>query len=151
MTYEDLLIEASAEGLKIKECPLKAYKGRIRNNKILIKKDMSQNEKKCILAEELGHYYTSVGDILDQTKENNRKQEHIARRAGVKILLNPAMLVDACINGCNNLNEVAEFLNITEEFLIEGLNVFKAMYGCKIKIDSYTLFFTDFGFYVKQV
>lgn len=31
------------------------------------------SEKACILAEELGHYYTASGNILDQ--QENRKQE----------------------------------------------------------------------------
>ena len=31
------------------------------------------------LAEELGHHYTTVGDILDQTNVSNRKQERLAR------------------------------------------------------------------------
>ncbi|WP_059105919.1 ImmA/IrrE family metallo-endopeptidase [Shouchella shacheensis] len=32
-------------------------------------------EKTCILAEELGHYYTTSGNILDQHSITNRKQE----------------------------------------------------------------------------
>lgn len=150
MTYDDLLLLASEEGLSIKECALKAYKGRIRNNKVLIKKDMSQHEKKCILAEELGHYYTTVGDILDQNNQNNRKQESTARRFGVNMLLTPSMLVEACVNGCNSLNEVAEYLDITEVFLADALKVFKAMYGYKVVVDGYSLFFTDLGFYITQ-
>lgn len=30
-------------------------------------------EKTCVLAEELGHYYTTTGDILDQSDTMNRK------------------------------------------------------------------------------
>ncbi|MFQ9811247.1 MAG: hypothetical protein ACLRYB_18370 [Segatella copri] len=33
-----------------------------------INKDMKSNRKYCILAEEIGHYETSVGNILDQEK-----------------------------------------------------------------------------------
>ena len=36
-------------------------------------------EKASVLAEELGHYYTTVGNILDQEDAGNRKQEHKAR------------------------------------------------------------------------
>lgn len=36
-------------------------------------------EKACVLAEELGHHYTTVGNILDQSDTNNRKQELRAR------------------------------------------------------------------------
>ena len=31
------------------------------------------------MAEELGHYYTGVGDILDQSSVSNRKQELCGR------------------------------------------------------------------------
>ena len=41
-----------------------------------------ETEKACVLAEELGHHYTTVGDIIDQKESENRKQElnsvHIA-------------------------------------------------------------------------
>ena len=78
--YLDLLIEAEQEQVKVLERPLKTYRGRINGNNILIKSDLTENEKTCILAEELGHYYTSSGNILDQSNINNRKQEKVARK-----------------------------------------------------------------------
>ena len=30
-------------------------------------------EKACVLAEELGHHYTTIGDIIDQKESENRK------------------------------------------------------------------------------
>lgn len=38
-----------------------------------------QRYKKCVLAEELGHYHTTVGDILDLSTASNQKQEYRAR------------------------------------------------------------------------
>ena len=72
MNYTDLLLEADANNLIIKEKPLLANKGRIKGNRIAIKHDMLEIEKKCVLAEELGHYYTTVGNILEQTNTANR-------------------------------------------------------------------------------
>lgn len=37
--------------------------------------DNAEAEKACVLAEELGHHYTAVGDIIDQSYYSNRKQE----------------------------------------------------------------------------
>ncbi|MDD3648474.1 MAG: hypothetical protein PHS44_08340, partial [Candidatus Dojkabacteria bacterium] len=51
----------------------------IDRNIALDKEVKTGKEKSCILAEELGHYYTTVGDITDQTKVENRKQELRAR------------------------------------------------------------------------
>ena len=79
MDYTDLLIEADANHLITKEKPLRANKGRIKGNRIAIQKELSETEKKCVLAEELGHHYTSSGNILDQSNVENRKQELLAR------------------------------------------------------------------------
>lgn len=79
ITYENLLMEADSKGLVTKEKLLHANKGRIKGNRIAIKKDLTVAEKKCVMAEELGHYYTGVGDILDQSSVSNRKQELCGR------------------------------------------------------------------------
>lgn len=79
MLYKNLLIEYSNSNLIIKEKDLPASKGRIKGNKIAIRRNLTFREKGCILAEELGHFYTTVGNILDQTDEWNRKQEQQAR------------------------------------------------------------------------
>ena len=55
-TYEDLLMEADAQNLITKEKNLPVSKGRIKGNRIAIKKGLTEKEKKCILAEELGHH-----------------------------------------------------------------------------------------------
>ena len=39
----------------------------------------TSTEKKCILLKELGHHYTTTGDILDLSVVQNRKQERQAR------------------------------------------------------------------------
>ena len=36
-------------------------------------------EENCVIAEELGHHHTSVGNILDMDLTGNRKQERQAR------------------------------------------------------------------------
>ena len=73
MNYETLLKEADSLGLIVKEKPLQYNNGRIKGNRIAIRKDMTETEKACVLAEELGHYYTAVGNILDQSSVENRK------------------------------------------------------------------------------
>ena len=79
MNYEDLLNEYTGDDLVIKEKPLQSSNGRIYNNRIAIRHDMLTVDKTCTLAEELGHYYTTTGDIIDQEDTSNRKQEYLAR------------------------------------------------------------------------
>ena len=38
----------------------------------LDKRMETETEKKCILAEELGHHYTAVGNIVDQSSVSNQ-------------------------------------------------------------------------------
>ena len=45
MTYEELLIESDNNNLITKEKPLRANKGRIKGNRIAIKKDLTETEK----------------------------------------------------------------------------------------------------------
>lgn len=67
MNYEDLLIEADRAGLIVKEKPLLLSDGRIKGQKIAIRKDIPTLRKKAdVLAEELGHYYTTTGRIIEQ-------------------------------------------------------------------------------------
>ena len=79
MTYEELLIESESQNLIVKEKNLPGYNGRIYKNRIAISKNLNMSEKKCVLAEELGHHYTSSGNILNLNIANNRKQEYVAR------------------------------------------------------------------------
>ena len=142
-SYEFLLAEASDLGLIVKEKPLKYNNGRIKGNKVAIRQDIETTaQKTCVLAEELGHYYTSVGDILDQTDIQNRKQEFRARMWAYNEMVGLMGIVDAYKNGCRNSYEVAKYLNVTEEFLNDALNTYKCKYGVYATVDNYLIYFT---------
>ena len=141
MTYEQLLIETDHEGLLTKEKPLIANNGRIKGNRIAIREDMTQIEKGCILAEELGHYYTTVGDILDQNTVQSRKQELRARTWAYNRLIGLNGIISAYKNGCRNANEIAEHLDITEEFLIDAITCYRNKYGTYTVVDNYVIYF----------
>ena len=130
MTYEQLLIDANSENLNVKEHLLIEHDGLIVGKRIAIRKDIdSSAEKSCILAEELGHYYTSSGDILDQSKPENRKQEHRARLWAYNKMITIDKLANARKSGCRNRYEIAEYLDVTEEFLQEAIDSYKEIYG----------------------
>lgn len=80
MTYEQLLDSADQEGLAVKEVPLSTHVGLDRDKVLQFCKDIPTQVKKPVsLPEELGHHYTSAGNILDQTEVENIKQERKAR------------------------------------------------------------------------
>ena len=93
----ELYIHADKNDIEIIDYDFQSdnIKGLYCDNVIALKKGMPEAEKVCVLAEELGHYYTSVGNILDQHDPNNQKQENIARRWATNTLLCPADLVRA--------------------------------------------------------
>lgn len=142
MNYEGLLDEAHSLNLTVKELPLEGFKGRLKGNRIAIKKDIpTLKEKACVLAEELGHYYTTIGDILDQSYYDNRKQELKARVIAYDKAVGLIGIINAYERGCHNLYEMAEFLNVTEEFLNESITYYRSKYGLYTKIDNYLIYF----------
>ncbi len=144
-TYTDLLMEADNSRLITKEKPLRANYGRIKGNRIAIKKDMIETEKKCVLAEEIGHYHTTVGDILNQNYTENRKQERRARIWAYNRLIALSDLVKAYQNGCQSQFEIAEYLEVTEEFLIDCISYFHEKYGAYVQHQNYLIYFEPLG------
>lgn len=145
MNYEALLAESDDMGLLVKEKPLKYNNGRIAGNKIAIRKDIDTlSEKACVLAEELGHYHTSSGDILNQFDTKNRKQELRAREWAYDRQVGLIGIVESFRAGCQSLSEMAEFLEVTEQFLREALERYRQKYGIYTTIDHYIIYFEPY-------
>ena len=143
--YETLLENASDAGVIVDEtshfCGTK-IKGLYLDKHIAISKDISTDtEKACILAEELGHHYTATGNILDQSTVENRKQEMRGRIVAYNKLVGLRGIVDAYLHHCQSISESAEYLEITEEFLIDSLNYYRNKYGVYTKLDNYVIVF----------
>ena len=108
---------------------------------IAIREDMTIPEKTCALAEELGHHETSVGNILDMTSAANRKQERQARLWAYNKQICLIGLVRAFEHGCQNRFEIAEYLEVTEEFLEECIECYRNKYGICKQVDNYVVYF----------
>lgn len=130
MNYELLLDEAYQNGLIVKEKPLKYNDGRIKGNRIAIRKSIETSTRRaCVLAEELGHHHTTVGNILDQSDIGNRKQERKARAWAYEKMLPLSSIRQAFIVGCREPWEMAEYLDVDERFLREALQYYEEVYG----------------------
>ena len=70
--YEKLLNSAHDENITVIEnysFKSNRIKGLYSDNVIALSKNIkTENERKCVLAEELGHHYTSSGNIIDMNK-----------------------------------------------------------------------------------
>jgi len=141
LTYEELLIESESQNLIVKEKNLPGYNGRIYKNRIAISKNLNMSEKKSVLAEELGHHHTSVGNILNMEDLSNRKQERQARLWGYNKLIGLTGIVNAFESGCQSAYEAAEFLEVTVEYLQECIDCYRDKYGICTEIDNYIIYF----------
>lgn len=142
LNYETLLEEAAKDKLIVKEKDLRSSDGRIKGKKIAIRKSIPTSvQKACVLAEELGHHYTSYGNIINLNDTANRKQELRSRAWAYNKKIGLIGIVNAYKQHCRNLYEVAEYLEVTEEFLEESLRYYRSKYGVSAQIDNYVIFF----------
>ncbi|MBS6956549.1 MAG: hypothetical protein KH230_25400 [Enterocloster asparagiformis] len=145
MGYEDLLEEAKNAGIIVKEKPLPLSDGRICGMRIAIRQDIPTLKKKAdVLAEELGHYYTTVGDIIDQDSAESRKQERIARLWAFNKRIALEGIIQAFEHHCENQYEVAEYLDVSEDTLAEALEYYRQIYGTGVWIENYHIQFEPY-------
>ena len=142
--YEELLQEAEDNNIEVMEFIFRgSNKGMYSDGIIAIRKDINTNtEKKCILAEELGHYHTSKGNILDLKSVSNRKQERQARKWSYEKLVPLKSIIKASFECCTNIYELAEYLDVTEDFLKEVLQYYQSKYGLYAEVDNYSIYFS---------
>ena len=93
-------------------------------------------EKICILTEELAHIKINVGDI-----SNNQKEELKARGIAYNSLIGLKGIINSYLYGCTNIYEMADFLEVTENFLKEALQWYKSKYGISIVYEDYEIKF----------
>lgn len=142
--YEELNQEAYDQGVLVKEVCLRSNSdGLYKNKKIAINKNTLSTipEKTCVLAEELGHYYTSHGNILDLSDIKNARQEYQARLYAYNELVGLYGLINAWKASCRTKHEICEYLNITEKFFDDALECYKSKYGVYTVVDDYIIIF----------
>lgn len=144
MKYEQLQNEACEDGIDVIDYRFdnKRIKGLYCNGTIAIRKDIdTTTEKACVLAEEMGHHYTSVGNILDMSDARNCKQERQARLWAYNRLIGLRGIIKAYQSGCQDGHDMADLLGVTEEFLQECIDCYREKYGVCTQLDNYTIFF----------
>lgn len=100
--YEELLEEAASQNISVDENF--HFNGNLKGlyidrNIALSDTLKTTAEKTSILAEELGHHYTTVGNILDPSDINSKKQEQQTRLWSYDRLFGLKGLIDAFLKG----------------------------------------------------
>ena len=101
----------------------------------------SDVEEACVIAEELGHHHTTVGNILNLDDRISAKQERQARLWAYNKQIGLSGIIRAYEHGCMNRCEMAEFLDVTEEFLQEAIDCYREKYGVGETVDNYYIMF----------
>lgn len=143
-TYEKLQDEACKDGIEVVDYPFESerIKGLCCDGTIAIRDNIATTtEKACVLAEELGHHYTSVGNIIDMDNSSNRKQERQARLWAYNKQIGLKGLIRAYEHGCTASHEIAEYLDVTEEALQECIEFYRDKYGEYKTVEHYIIFF----------
>lgn len=143
--YETLLDKANGKGLSVTEKPMDLYDGLIIGKDIYVRSTIKTSAQKAdTLAEEIAHHDYTIGDIMDQSISENRKQEHIARFHAYNERIGLIGIIKAYEAHCRNRYEMAEFLDVSEPFLAEALECYKNKYGLYKAIDNYIVYFEPY-------
>lgn len=118
---------------------------------IINEKITKQSEQYGIIAEELGHHYTTTGDLLSdkaRPKTSVRKQESIARRWAFRCAVSLSGIIEAHQAGARNLHEMAEHMGIESRFLDEALESYAMIYGKSTEYGEHTVHFDPLRIYL---
>jgi len=109
----------------------------------------AQSEACCVIAEELGHYFTSSGNLITGETNNTiiQQQESRAKRWAYEKLVPLDKLIQAYESGVRNRHELALYLDVIEDFLEASINYYKEKYGLFHSFGNYIIYFEPLGIY----
>lgn len=121
-------------GIQVINKAVGGYKG------LLVRKDgqayvfvdpkATQRTRAAILAEEFGHFKTSVGDTVRSSDDVRiRRAEEHALRSAVDMLVSPEDVIQAIKAGVRNWYELSEAFDLPESFLRHAVEIWKQRYG----------------------
>lgn len=139
--YEEMLIEHDYIEVRETNVMPNDLHGLWLGDLILIKRNLSETRKAEVLYEELAHHKLTYGNILDQSKDINRKFENYARRYGYEAALPLRIIVEAHNYGVSNLYELAEYVQLSEKYIVEILEHYKNKYGIGTHYANYAITF----------
>ncbi|MEQ7790713.1 ImmA/IrrE family metallo-endopeptidase [Staphylococcus nepalensis] len=140
-SYEKLLSQYDDE-IIIEETNLKkGLAGLYLGEVILIEKRLNSVNKLETLYEEIAHHLITYGDIRDQSKTLNRKFELKARRLGSELAISLEGLIDAFHHGVQNLYEMSQYFDVSEDYILNALNHYKMKYGLDVYYKGYVIKF----------
>lgn len=97
------------------------------------------------IAEEIAHYLTSSGNIINQDTNEKRKQEQKARDLGSTLVVSPQDIIDCYKEHFTNVWECADFLGITKQSFEHAVRTYAKMYEEGLSYKNYRIIFRADG------
>lgn len=144
--YERLELHAKNISIRKMEMP-EGLDGLYYDGNIILDKSLSYKQRVEILAEELGHYYTSSGDIRNYKDIRNMKQEVKARRFGYELIVTLDGIIDAFKQNIKNVYELADFFEVTTDYIYKAIEHYKMKYGLSTFHGNYYIRFEPLNVY----
>ena len=129
--FEELENEASILGIEVidTEIPVAEMNAAYLNlsgvERIFLRNSGTVRARACWIAEELGHHHTGHNLVLRYRSADDWRAEARARRWAHMRLLTPDAIYTAARN-TDDMFEIAEALDVSEEFLRESINDFQS-------------------------
>lgn len=139
--YEELMLKFPELNYKFDPLMPLHQKGMIHGSIVYLNPQQNYEELNSTVAEEIGHYLTGSGNIIEQDTPEKRKQEQKARDTGATILVTPGDILDCFESGFVSVWECAEHLSITEKTFKAAIKYYARKYdGIKTE-NKYTILF----------
>ena len=142
--YEQLVDTVCADGIEVIEFDFSSDRihGLYSDGCVAINKRLSSDEKLVTLYEEWGHAKTNYGNILDQSKLNNRKQEATARRWAHEKFMPIERFINLIIeHRPADTWELLEILDVPMSYLTELIHYYINKYGLYKEFDGGCIWF----------
>jgi len=141
MRYERLMMEYQHLTIRETRSLPRGLSGLYYDNEILLNKNRNHYERHGILAEEIGHYETTHGDIIELDNVQNIKLELLARRWGYEKIVSLEDLIKCFELGYRTLDDICIYLEVTAEYLKNALDHYNARYGLYTLYKGYKITF----------
>ena len=131
-SFEELQQIAADKGIDVVDWDFESNKiqGLYCDNVIAINKNISSSiAKACVLEEEIAHHDLTVGDIIIESIPQNCRQEQKARM----------LAFIRRVNLWDSISDIAEYMDVTEEFLVAAIERYRQKYGSYVQVDDDTL------------
>jgi len=102
-------------------------------------------ERLSVLAEEAGHYYTTIGNILSLDQALSRKLERRARGWACERLVPPEGIITAWYDYVRTPWELAEYFGVTHRFFADAITYYQQKHAPAWHVDEYMIIFEPFS------